>query len=55
MHLNPKKTNQHKYTYIFDFYFGSDALTRSCNSLFALTKYAVNPIKFTDAGPPQLE
>ena len=34
----------------FDFYFDSNALTRSCNSVFALTKYAINPMQFTDAG-----
>ena len=46
-----------KLTLIYvDFYFGPNALTRPCNSIFASTKHAINPIEFTDAGSlPQLE
>ena len=47
--------NIHLNMFLFDFYFDSNALTRSCNYVFALTKYAVNPTSFTDAGSlPQL-
>ena len=36
--------------------FDYNALTRSCNSVFALTKYVINPIQFIDAGSlPRLE
>ena len=45
-HEEEAKQSTHDYlnSYIFLAYFASNALTRSCNSLFAFTKYAINPM-----------
>ena len=48
--VKPEEEAKQKYIWLFKSllfffaYFASNVLTRSCNSLFAFTKYAINPM-----------